>query len=129
MFLLYVNDLHLLNTSNLLTFHLFADATNIYSCKNLDVLELKLNHELKVVAEWMKANRLALSILNTNLIRFHSKKLKPRKSFNLIIDGVNTKQVSTIKYLGVTFDSNLTWENHIDELCLKLSKTASMIFL
>ena len=48
LFLLYVNDLP--NASSLLTFHLFADDTNIYySCKNLDDLELKLNHELKDV--------------------------------------------------------------------------------
>ena len=61
LFLLYVNDLP--NTSSLLTFHLFADDTNIYySFKNLDDLESKLNHELKVVAKWMKSNRLALSI-------------------------------------------------------------------
>ena len=51
LFLLYVNDL--LITSSLLTFHLFADDTNIYySCTNLDDLESKLNNELKIVAEW-----------------------------------------------------------------------------
>ena len=109
LFLLYVNDLP--NTSSLLTFHLFADDTNIYySCKNLDDLESKLNQELKTVAEWMKSNRLALSILKTNFIIFHSKKLKPSKLINLKIDGLNIKQVFTVKYLGVTFDSNLTWK-------------------
>ena len=98
LFLLYVNDLP--NASSLLTFHLFADDTNIYySCKNLDDLELKLNHELKVVAEWMKSNRLALSILKTNFILFHSKKLKRSKLLNLKIDGVNIKQAFTVKYL------------------------------
>ena len=56
LFLLYVNDLP--NASSLLTFHLFADDTNIYySCNNLDDLESKLNNELKIVAEWMKSNR------------------------------------------------------------------------
>ena len=45
LFLLYVNDLP--NTSCLLTFHLFADDTNIYfSSKNLSHLEATLNHEL-----------------------------------------------------------------------------------
>ena len=125
LFLLYANDLT--NASSLLTFHLFADDTNIYySCKNLDDLESKLNHELKIVAEWMKSNRLALSILKTNFILFHSKKLKPSKLLNLKIDGVNIKQVFTVKYLGVTFDSNLTWKNHINELCSKLSKTVGI---
>ena len=92
LFLLYVNDLP--NTSSLLTFHLFADETNniiYYSCKNLDDLESKLNSELKIVAEWMKSNRLALSILKTNFVLFHSKKLKPSELFNLKIDGVSIK--------------------------------------
>ena len=35
---------------------------------------------------------------------------------NLKIDGVNIQEVSMIKYFGVTFDSNLTWKNHVDNL-------------
>ena len=35
---------------------------------------------------------------------------------------MNIQEVSMVKYLGVTFDSNLTWKNHVNELCLKLSK-------
>mgnify|MGYP007058289051 FL=1 len=53
--------------------------------------------------------------------------MKPSKLFNLKIDGVNIKQVFTVRYLGVTFDSNLTWKNHINELCSKLSKTVGVI--
>ena len=46
LFLLYVNDLP--NTSCLLTFHLFADDTNIYfSNQNLSHLEATLTHELR----------------------------------------------------------------------------------
>ena len=90
-------------------FHLFADDTNIYrSRKNLNDLELILNQELYAVAEWMKSNRLAPTILKTNFVLFHSKKLKPYKSLNLKIDGMNIQEVSTVKYLGVTFDSNLS---------------------
>ena len=75
LFLLYIDDLP--NTSKLLSFHLFADDTNIYcSRKNLNDLELILNQELHAVAEWMKSNRLALSILKTNFDLFHSKRLK-----------------------------------------------------
>ena len=80
-FLLHVKDLP--NTSSLLTYHLFADDTNIYfSRKNLSHLETTLNRKLKSVAEWMKCNRLALSISETNFILFHSSKLKPNQSLN-----------------------------------------------
>ena len=54
---------------------LFADDTIIYcACKNLIHLERKLNHELSAVAEWRKSNQLALSIVKTSFIVFHSKK-------------------------------------------------------
>ena len=78
------------------------------------------------MAEWMKSNKLALSILKTNFVLFHSKKLKLYKSLNLKIDGVNIQEVSTVKYLGVTFDSNLTWKNRVNELCVKLSKAVGI---
>ena len=29
--------------------------------------------------------------------------------------------------VGMTFDSNLTWKSHINELCLKLSKTVGIL--
>lgn len=106
-FLLHVKDLP--NTSSLLTYHLFADDTNIYfSRKNLSHLETTLNRKLKSVAEWMKCNRLALSISETNFILFHSSKLKPNQSLRIKIDDVLVKQVESTKYLGITFDSHLT---------------------
>ena len=39
---------------------------------------------------------------------------------------MNIHEVSTVKYIGVTFDSNLTWKNHVNELCLKLSKSVGI---
>ena len=75
----------------------------------------------------MKCNRLALSVSKTNFILFHSSKLKPNQSFSIKIDDVCVKQVDSTKYLGVTFDANLTWKKHINELCLKLSKTVAIL--
>ena len=85
-----------------------------------------LNQELHAVVEWMKSNGLAVSILKTNFVLFHSKKLKPWKSLDLKIDGVNIHEVSRFNFLGVIFDSNLTWKNHFSEVCLKLSKTVGI---
>ena len=78
----------------------------------------------------MQSKRLAISVLKSNYILFHSKKLKPCKSFNLLIDRVNIKQVPTVKYVGVTFESNcsnLIWKYCIDKLCLQLSKAVGIL--
>ena len=97
LFLLYVNDLP--NTSSLLIFHLFADDTNLYfSTKDLNHLETILNHELKSVADWMKCNRLSLSISKTQFIVFHSAKRLPDRSLCIEIDNTYIDQVDSAKY-------------------------------
>ena len=105
LFLLYINDLP--TTSKLLKFNLFADVTNIYiSSKNLEYLQKTINNELKLMSEWFKSNRFALNIQKTNVILFHSKQLKSYQSFIIKSDNKIIKQINSIKYLGVTFDSN-----------------------
>ena len=126
LFLLYINDLP--NTSSQLKFHLFADDTSIYYLsRNLSDIESLINTELKSVANWMKANRLSISTSKTNFILFHSPKNKPRKTLNVKIDGNAINEVQSVKYLGVEFDSNLTWKPHISQLSLKLSKTVGVL--
>ena len=75
----------------------------------------------------MKCNRLALSISKTNFILFHSNKMKTNQSLSIKIDNACINQVDSSKYLGVMFDSNLTWKNRINELCLRLSKTVGIL--
>ena len=72
----------------------------------------------------MKCNRLVLSIPKTNFILFHSSKLKPNQSLRITIDDAPIKQVDSTKYLGITFDSNLTWKSHINELCVETIKNS-----
>ena len=85
---------------------LICTVNKFYVCH----LETTLHRELKSVAEWMKCNRLALSISKINFIIFHSRKLKPNQSLRIKIDDVLIKQVDSTKYPGITFDSNLTWK-------------------
>ena len=53
LFLLYINDIH--SCSDLLSFILFADDTNIFvSRKSLNDLELLVNEEMKNVQKWLE---------------------------------------------------------------------------
>ena len=56
LFLLYINDFS--KCSNLFDFHIFADDTNLfYSNSNLAELESVVNYNLKMVSDWLMANK------------------------------------------------------------------------
>ena len=71
LFSIYINDLP--NSSQFLSFFLFADDTNIYcDSDNLQLLTRKVNRELKKVKLWLDSNKLALNIDKTNFVLFHA---------------------------------------------------------
>ena len=58
LFLIYINDI--VNSSNILSFVLFADDTTVYVRHDaIDVIQI-LNSELAKVAEWFDSNKLTL---------------------------------------------------------------------
>ena len=70
LFLLCINDFT--KCSNVFDFHIFADDTNLfYSNSSLAKLESIVNRILKMVADWLMANKVSLNIDKTNFIIFH----------------------------------------------------------
>ena len=72
--LLFLFTLMSLRSSDLLTFIMFADDTNLFM-SNIDLKTLicNVNDELSKVSRWLKVNKLSLNITKTNFIIFHSK--------------------------------------------------------
>ena len=70
LFLLYINDFS--KCSNVFDFHIFADDANLfYSNSNLAELESIVNYNLRMVSDWLMANKVSLNIDKTNFIIFH----------------------------------------------------------
>ena len=79
LFLLYVNDIE--NCSNLLSFILFADDTNIfYTNSCLKTLNKIIQTEINKVAEWLNVNKLSLNTKKTKFIVFRSSNKKLMKT-------------------------------------------------
>ena len=71
LFLCYINDLP--NATELLTF-LFADDTSgLIFGKNLQELVQRMNSEINKLANWFRANKMAVNISKTKYIIFHTK--------------------------------------------------------
>ena len=84
LFLLYINDFS--KCSNVSDFHIFADDTHLfYSNSYLAELESFVNHSLKMVSDWLIANKVSLNIDKTNFILFYPpQKVKCQGSPNQI---------------------------------------------
>ena len=134
LFLLYINDI--CSCSSRLGFYLqvFADDTNLlYSHKNLKTLEKIVNDELANVYNWLTSNKLSLNLKKSNFVIFrpYQKKLPFTPKLYIYHPSTNKhKQLECrefVKYLGVLIDYKLSWNNHIDTILLKISRTVGLL--
>ena len=128
LFIMYVNDL--VNSSELANFIMFADDTNLFfSHKDCHCLEKVINDELSKISNWFKLNKLSLNIKKTNYIVFTSGRFKtdPSTKFQIKIENIVIEQVWHTKFLGIVINSRLTWEDHINILNNKISKSLGII--
>ena len=99
LFLLYINDLHNC-IKHSTTFH-FADDTNLLniSC-NYKTLKKEVNKDLKLLVQWLRANKISLNNDKTEMVYFHKvnntiptdnkiklngKKLYPSKNIYILV--------------------------------------------
>ena len=74
LFLIYINDI--VNSSNVISFVLFADDTTVYvQNDSIDSAIEILNTELAKVALWFDSNKLTLNVNKTQMIVLSCKKI------------------------------------------------------
>ena len=79
--------------------------------------------EMVGVDNWLNANRLSLNVSKTSYMIIPNQK----NAIDIIIrDSILTK-VSTIKFLGVTLDENLTFNDDAKNITTKISKSVGVM--
>ena len=102
LFLLYINDLH--NSARYAkTYHSADDTSLISSSTSLEISSKRINKELFNLSNWLKASKLSLNKMKTELVIFRSTKLKIN-SFKFKLDGKRLVPTKSVKYLGVLLD-------------------------
>ena len=130
LFIIYINDI--VKCCSLSAVLFADDAVFIAGAKTVKLLQKTMNREVKNIFEWLLTNRLTLNSSKTKYMIFQNKKDSKTKrgirKFKLNINKSCIKQVTEFKYLGIIFDDKLKWQNHIEFLCVKLSKAAGVIY-
>ena len=125
LFLLYVNDLQ--NVSDKLKIITFADDTNLFlSGHDQDTLVETINNELVKIKQWFDSNRLCLNIKKTCYQIYSNKKIQNLPMLKIHHENISRERV--VKFLGVLVDENLTFKEHIDHVCRKLSIGISYLY-
>ena len=125
LFLLYVNDLP--NVSKFET-TLFADDTNLHmSHHNIQFLQQEVYQEINNVNKWLKQNKLILNYKKSNFMMIGNA-MQNSTTFEVIVNHNNIPLTNSVKYLGVILDNKLTWQPHIEQISVKLSRACGMIF-
>ena len=114
LFLLYINYMH--RFSHQLRFVHFADDTTVFASDS-DIYGVHASVN-RGVYKWLKTNRLSLNVSKTSyMIIFNQKNALDNK----IRETILTK-VSTVKFLGVALDENLTFKDHVHKVTSNISK-------
>ena len=96
---------------------MYADDTIIIKSSKTEIdLKTCLENQLLAIDYWLNLNKLTINTSKTKAIFFGNKrKLNKYHQNNLTILYKDTPLVSEkcVKYLGVLFDEELTWVNHI----------------
>ena len=120
--LLYINDMHI--SSDQLRYVHFADDTTVFaSDSDINNVHASENRELVGVDNWLKTNRLSLNVSKTSCMIISNQ----NNAFDIQILETILKKVSTVKFLGVTLDENLTYRDHVNKVTCNISKSVGLM--
>ena len=112
-FLVYVNDME--SVLPICKVKLYADDMVLYqSGENSKIGERKLQESMNNFANWCSSNALTINTKKTKIMASGShSKVKKCKNASVTLHGVKIKSVPSYKYLGVSLDQTLDYNNHI----------------
>ena len=125
LFLIYINDLA--SHVELGEMVLFADDSNLITAEeSSESLEIATYIELANIQQWFQENGLVLNAGKSSYVLFRSRNKPDIDPIIMVGDEVLERADSTM-FLGIGVDESLSWSNHIDHLCKKLSSTVFLL--
>ena len=102
----------------------FADDTTVFaSDSDIDDVHASVNRELVGVDNWLKTNKLSLNVSKTSYMIISNQK----NALDIQIRETIRTKVSTVKFLGVTLDENLTFKDHVNKVTSNISKSVRVM--
>ena len=105
---------------------LFADDSAIYlGHRNIKTLENKIQLSINLIQNWCNKNGFKISMNKTTGVLFSKRNKLSR--ITIKIDQKQIKIENKVKFLGVIFDSKMSWKPHIDYIVEKCKKRLNLL--
>eukprot|EP00733_Pompholyxophrys_punicea_P000411 Pompholyxophrys_punicea_v1_NODE_112_length_3406_cov_30.176067.p1 type:complete len:341 gc:universal NODE_112_length_3406_cov_30.176067:1306-284(-) len=131
LFIIYINDLP--GVLETMWPSIFADDTNMFSfSSSLSSLARGCSADLEAVERWFKVNFLRPSANKSHSLFFISPALRSSLKPDIPIfefDGSPLVSSCSTKFLGIYFNSSLTWTDHLEFLLKKLTRFSGLFYL
>ena len=86
-----------------------------------------INHDLSLIVQWLRANKISLNADKTELEIFSPKRKQITKHLNFRISGQKIEISNRVKYLGIQIDQHLNWNEHIKNIIPKLTRAIGIL--
>ena len=128
LFIVYINDL--ISSGKYSNFILYADDTNIlFSHNDLNNLIGNVNYDLMNISTWFKSNKLSLNVNKSNYMIFKNRfSNRSYIDLDIYIDNNRISRVSSTKFLGLSMDECLSWNQHNMYIASLVSKYSGILF-
>ena len=88
---------------------------------DIDVIEKSLNEDLASLSKWLDRNVMKVNVSKTKtMILGTSTRNSRTRDVKIIKNGTAVERVNTFKYLCITIDANLKWNDQINNICRKM---------
>ena len=127
--LLFQNYINVLNNAldNCIAHHFAGDTNLLFGNKCPSQITCIMNNELKLLPDWLRANKLSSNESKTKILIF-----RPRRKLNITVPNTKLNNFiltpeKTVTYLGIEIDENLSWNKQIEILAKKPSRANGIL--
>lgn len=122
LFLIFINDIGANVSSNL---RLYADDCVLYRDINNPNDAAQLQLDLNSIVNWCNKWNMKLNVSKCHCMRFSRKRSNTITTYLLQTESIAFSD--HVKYLGLTFSSNLTWSKHTETVTMKAGRVLNFI--
>ena len=98
-----------------------SDKATIYYGRLPTIVGELLSADLCSLSSWIRDSKMQFNIKKSSVMWFSTKSCSNVVQPQVFIDETPFSQVDKQKYLGVTFDSRLTWSSHVAAVCKSMA--------